>query len=206
MKIKICGITHPDDAEYAASLGADYIGMIFAGQSKRRVSLSIAKGIADRVRSSGTEPVGVFVEQTADQIISICQQTGITTVQLHGAVSQNALDILLSYYSIIYAIPIEEKGMGHQIQSLPSSVIPLYDNSKGGTGMPLNWKMCSPPKDAFWILAGGLNPNNVKEAIATLKPNGVDVATGVEFPNMTRKDPALVKAFIQNSRNSEEKI
>ncbi len=204
MKVKICGITHPDDAEYAARSGADYIGIIFAEQSKRKISLSIARSIADISKSIGTEPVGVFVEQTADQIMTICEQTGITTVQLHGVMSRKALDTLLSYYSIIYAISAEKSGRIHQIQSLPSSVVPLYDNSTGGTGIPFNWKAFSPPKDTFWMLAGGLNCHNIAEAIATLKPNGVDVASGVEFPNTTRKNPALVKAFIQISKNKQE--
>lgn len=206
MKVKICGITHPGDAEFAAHLGADYVGMIFAEQSKRKVSLSTAKSIVAISKNNGAEPVGVFVEQTDEQIISICEQTGITTVQLHGAASQKGLDALLRYYSIIYAISVEKSEIAHQMQSLPPSIIPLCDHSKGGTGVPFNWKTFSPPKDKFWILAGGLNPENVREAIAALKPGGVDVATGVEYPNMTRKDPELVKAFIQISKNKEKKI
>lgn len=204
MKIKICGITHPDDAEYAARLGADYIGMIFAEQSKRKVSISIAKSIADRAKSFHAEPVGVFVEQTADQIVSICEQTGINTVQLHGAISQQALNALLRDYSIIYAISVGKNGIASQTQSLPSPVIPLYDHAKGGTGTPFDWKTFSPPKNTFWMLGGGLNPENVAEAIAELKPSGVDVATGVELPNIVRKDPLLVKAFIQVAKKGEK--
>lgn len=204
MKVKICGITHPDDAEYAVRFGADYIGMIFAEQSKRKISLSMAKRIVAISKNNGAEPVGVFVEQTADQIISICEATGINTVQLHGTISQNALDTLLKDYSIIYAISVGKNGVTHQ--SLPSSVIRLYDNSTGGAGIPFNWKAFSSPKNNFWMLAGGLNPENIAEAIATLKPGGVDVATGVEFPNMTRKDPLLVKAFIQTAKNLKENI
>lgn len=206
MKVKICGLTYPNDAEYAASLGADYIGIIFADHSRRKVSLPTAKCIADVSKKAHAEPVGVFVDHTADQIISICTQTGINTVQLHGDISQSAFNALLSYYSIIYTISVEKNGIAHEIQSLPSSVIALYDNSKGGTGIPFNWKAFSPPKDTCWMLAGGLNCKNVGEAIASLKPGGVDVATGVEFPNSIRKDPSLVKAFIQISKNTKEKI
>lgn len=206
MKIKICGITHPDDAQYAASLGADYIGMIFAEQSKRRVSLSMAKSISHVSQRFGSEPVGVFVEQSADEIISICKKTGINTVQLHGAISQDALDVLLKNYSVIYVVSAGENEIAHQTRSLPSSMIRLYDNSKGGSGVTFDWKSFSSPKNVFWMLAGGLNPENVADAIAELHPGGVDVATGVEFPNMTRKDPFLVKTFIQNARKLKEKI
>lgn len=204
MKVKICGMTHPDDAEYAARLGADYIGIIFADRSRRKVSLAVAKCIADVSKKAGAEPVGVFVDQTADQIASICEQTGINTVQLHGATSQQALHAILGHYSIIYAISVEKNGITSQTQTLPISVIPLYDNSNGGTGVPFDWMAFSPPKNTCWMLAGGLNAENVADAIALLKPNGVDVATGVEFPNTTRKDPILVKAFIQAAKNVKE--
>lgn len=205
MKIKICGITHPDDAEYAACSGADYIGMVFADQSKRKVALPTAKNIADVSKSIGAEPVGVFAGQTVDQIVSICEQAGINTIQLHGAVSQQALEMLLSTYSIIYAISVEKNGIVSQKQSLPPQVIPLYDHSNGGTGMSFDWKAFTPPKNASWILAGGLNSENVAEAITALNPGGVDVATGVEFPGTIRKDPCLVKAFIRSAKSLKEK-
>lgn len=204
MKVKICGMTHPDDAEYAARLGADYIGIIFADRSKRKVSLPVAKCIADVSKKIGAEPVGVFVDQTAEQIISICTHTGINAVQLHGATSQQTLHAILGQYSIIYSISVEKNGYFSQTQNLPVSVILLYDHSNSGTGVPFDWMAFSPPKKTCWMLAGGLNADNVAEAIALLKPTGVDVATGVEFPNTTRKDPILVKAFIHAAKNVKE--
>lgn len=204
MKVKICGMTHPDDAEYAARLGADYIGIIFVDRSKRKVSLPVAKCIADVSRKAGAEPVGVFVDHTAAQIASICEQTGINTVQLHGATSHQALHAVLGRYSVIYAISVEKNGITSQTQTLPISVMPLYDNANGGTAVPFDWFAFSPPKNTCWMLAGGLNVENIAEAIALLKPNGVDVATGVEFPHAIRKDPSLVKAFIQAAKNVKE--
>lgn len=206
MKVKICGVTHPDDAEYAARLGTDYIGIIFADQSRRKVSLPVAKDIVEASRNIGAEPVGVFVDQTADQIFAICEQTGINTIQLHGALSRQALHVLLGNYSIIYAIPVEKNGTISQTQALPISVIPLYDNSKGGTGISFDWTAFSPPKDTLWMLAGGLNSENVAAAIALLNPGGVDVASAVEFPNTTRKDPALVRAFIRAVKQIKEEL
>lgn len=206
MKIKICGITHPDDAEQAASAGADFIGIIFAEHSKRRVSLSMAKIISDVSKNCSAEPVGVFVEHSADQIASICKQTEINTIQLHGSVSQQCLEILLKDFLIIYAISVDKNGVVHHPHSLPSRVIPLYDHSKGGSGMPFNWTAFTPPTHHCWMLAGGLNPENVAEAINLFKPSGVDVSTGVEFPHTPRKNPILVKSFIQAVKNSKERI
>ncbi len=204
MKVKICGVTHPEDAEYAASFGADYIGIIFATKSKRKVSLSLAKDIAMVSKNMGVEPVGVFSDQTAEQIVSICDKTGINTVQLHGNISRNAFTFL-NGYSIIYAVSVSSKQnvVISQKQNMFSSITYLYDNSVGGLGKPFNWETFSPPKNIYWILAGGLNYQNVEKAILLLNPNGVDVATGVEFPNVTRKNPILLKKFIQKAKNSK---
>ena len=87
---------------------------------------------------------------------------------------------------------------------LPASVIPIYDNSSGGTGIPFDRNIFNPPKGKCWFLAGGLNPENVFREIALLKPYGVDVSTGVEFPGSIRKNPILVRAFISAAKNLKE--
>ncbi len=203
MKIKICGVTHPDDAEVAAHLGADYIGIIFSTGSRRRVSVPLAKRIATAAKHGGAEPVGVFVEEPADQIAAICELAGIKWIQLHGSRPTEDLDLLIGTYLIIQAISVEKDGSVSQ-HIPPLAVTPLYDNLKAGCGTPFDWAAFSPPKKSHWILAGGLNPGNVAEAIALLKPYGVDVATGVELSRTTRKDPYLVKAFIQTARELQE--
>ncbi|MBA3721959.1 MAG: phosphoribosylanthranilate isomerase [Parachlamydiaceae bacterium] len=206
MKVKICGITHPDDAKCAAQEGADYIGIIFSDHSRRKVSIPLAIDIVHATKYEGAEPIGVFVDETADQIISFCENTGINRIQLHGSISKQSLPLLFKKYSIIYAIGVEGNGIATETYFLPEQVIPLYDNSKGGTGISFDWKSFHPPKNMPWILAGGLNPENVTEAINLLKPYGVDVSSGVEYPNMTRKDPILIKAFMQAIKQCEEYI
>jgi phosphoribosylanthranilate isomerase len=201
--IKICGITHPDDAECAVRLGADFIGVIFSDLSKRKITLSLAKEIAQIARQTRIELVGLFVDETRDQIISICEETGIRIVQLHGAIARSALPTLPSDYSIIYAISADKEGRVLTAKDLPPSVIQLYDSQNGGSGKSFDWESFSPPKESQWFLAGGLNPNNVAKAIAMLHPNGVDVTTGVEVPFTTRKDPRLIKAFIQAAKQNE---
>ena len=196
MKVKICGLTHSEDAFYAAELGADFIGILFAPSSKRYVSSSQAKEIVDAAKKGGAEPVGVFVDETAEEIFKICLETGIKTLQLHGALSKQAFSLLNPYYQIIYTVPTTQP-------ITPSSKnIFLFDHSTGGSGKMFNWKNFSPPKNTKWILAGGLNPSNVSAAIKLLHPYGVDVATGVEYAFSTRKNPILVKAFIQNEQQS----
>nr|CAI50972.1 phosphoribosyl-anthranilate isomerase [uncultured bacterium] len=206
MKIKICGLTHPDDAKCAVSSGADFIGIIFAERSRRKVSLSMAKGIAEITKNLKAEPVAVFDNQTADQIFSICDKTGIKTVQLHGAVSKQALCALSDKYSVIYAIEVNDQGEITPSLTLPPSVIPLYDNVNGGTGLTFNQSAFTPPDHTGWLLAGGLTPDNVAQSIALLNPGGVDVSTGVEIPGSTRKNPILVKAFIRAAKNVKDTL
>jgi phosphoribosylanthranilate isomerase len=192
MKVKICGVVHPEDARHAAQAGADYIGMLFAKRSRRVVDLNTAQKIADAARQGGADPVGVFEEQSAEQIFSICEQIGIHTVQLHGAPAQQGLEKLLGHYAILYTL-------ADFTQTAPLSVLPLYDPSSG-TGKRFDWSAVHPPKNRTWMLAGGLTPDNVADAIALLMPYGVDVASGVEFPKLLRKDPALVDAFIKAAK------
>ncbi len=202
MIVKICGITHPEDAAHAALAGADYIGILFSERSKRKVSVSLAKEIVHASKNAGAIPVGVFVEESATQILSFCERAGINDVQLHGEISRAAVPIIQSLYSIIYAIPVEAHGAVSDTIKLPPSIISLYDGRKGGMGIPFDWAQFSPPARKNWILAGGLTPDNIKDAITLLKPYGVDVSSGVEFNNSLRKDPALVAAFITAAKTT----
>ena len=211
MKVKICGITHPDDAVHAAHSGADFIGMLFSDFSKRRVSIDLAKDIVNAILQTSAIPVGVFVNETADEIISICEQTQISIVQLHGSISKSAVYELPKSYSIYYAVPVMRNGKVLEEISLPAGTIPIYDYYKGssevgsgtvsggGSGQSFDWTGFSPPQDQ-WILAGGLTPDNLKEALSILNPYGVDVCSGVEAQNSVRKDPSRVNDFIISAK------
>lgn len=198
-KIKICGVTHPEDAAFAITSGADYIGMIFSPSSKRNIEVSLAVQIARVVRERGALPVGVFVDQTVEEIHYLCEQIGLQMVQLHGTKARQACLHLDPSLKVIYAVPAEE------VKEVPCKAIPLYDGLNGGMGKSFNWKLFTPPK-RDWFLAGGLTPHNVRKAMALLKPFAVDVSTGVEFPGIPRKDPLLVQAFIEAIRTCEENI
>jgi tryptophan synthase beta subunit len=203
MKIKICGITHPEDAKEAALSGADYIGIIFSPRSKRGVSLSLAKKIALAAKQNGAEPVGVFIDETIDQILSLCKKTELSIVQLHRLPSEQEISALRKHYSIICTISVALDGSFQKKQKLPKDVCPLFDSLNGGTGLAFDWEEFSPPTNTPWILAGGLNAENVATAIHRLNPYAVDVSSGVEYPNNNRKDPVLLKSFIQAAKKAK---
>lgn len=198
MKVKICGVTHPMDAMHAGQAGADYIGINFSNYSKRSVSISQAKEIAEAAKKSGGIPVAVFVEESAEEILLCCQETAIKTVQLHGLQSRLAYEVLKSSFSIFYALAA---GQDYQRHLSKNSYL-LIDHGGGGSGQSFDWTSFTSPKNT-WFLAGGLQPGNVREAIHLLNPYGVDVASGVEFKNSIRKDPQLVELFVKNAKEAK---
>lgn len=198
MQVKICGVTQSEDAYQAAKAGADYIGVIFSPISKRMVTLEQAYEIKSAIQDTNSQLVGVFVNESAEQIHTICQQADISIIQLHGDQSRNAINFFIKTYSIFYAIPTNNNIFQEEYY-YHSNIIPLYDNDKSKNSKPFQWKYFVPPKKP-WILAGGLNINNVAEAIALLNPTIVDVASGVEQRNSIRKDHYLLQAFIETAK------
>jgi phosphoribosylanthranilate isomerase len=182
----------------AAEYGADFIGILFSPLSKRCVDLKTGKKIAQATRKKGAEPIAVFVNETLEEILNISKATGIKMFQLHGDLSKKAAKQLSSYGSLIYALVAnEQKTPLEEVDFL------LFDASKeSAVSAPFDWTHFSPPKNKKWILAGGLTPDNVAEAIKTLSPDGVDVASGVEDPITLRKNPALLKAFIERAKRA----
>lgn len=198
MKVKICGVTSRKDAEHAASVGADYIGIIFAKNSKRAVSLEQALDIAKVSKSFGAEPVAVFVEQTAEEIESICEKTQITTVQLHGEKSGEIFNKLYKKYKIFYGTNFLDPQSPYDCEYI------LYDNKNPGSGQfdkdRFKAKLSQAKK---CLIAGGLTPENVSEVIQHFEPYAVDVATGVEYLGSTEKDPKRVEAFINKAKSTK---
>jgi tryptophan synthase beta subunit len=199
MQVKICGITDPQDAIYAAKAGADYIGINFSSRSARCVTAAQGKKIAAAAREAGAVPVAIFVEQSVEEIHSLCAQMDIQTIQLHHAAYHDLLD-RLSRFIIFYAVSVHPDGSLSPIPFERENVRILYDCPGGGTGRSFDWAHFSAPPSSSFILAGGLHPENVQEAICLLKPDCVDVASGVELPNCTRKDPKRIDAFIRAAK------
>lgn len=199
MKIKICGITHPDDAQHAAEEGADYIGIIFSRQSKRVVTIKQAKEILTVANNYPITPVAVFLEQSFDDIKTIADNLQIDTIQIHGVHSTDEILRLSKLYTVFYAV---SDNLDDSI--LPyDRTIPLYDNHTPGSGHTFDWKSFNPPSSP-WVLAGGLNCHNIDTAMQLFNPHIVDVASGVEYQESNRKNPLLIKELIRKIRKRTE--
>ncbi|GGH72417.1 N-(5'-phosphoribosyl)anthranilate isomerase [Compostibacillus humi] len=202
MLVKICGITTSETAEAAAAAGADFIGFVFAA-SRRKITPERAKMIA-RSLSSSVKTVGVFVNETVEQMVNIAEYVGLDYLQLHGDEGEAVSKQLPR--PVIKAFSVKDKSIKN-IMNYPCDYY-LIDSPGGGTGKSFDWKLL----DKFnldaskLILAGGLNPENVQEAIRVVKPAGVDVSSGVETNGA--KDIKKIKQFIHATKNErkDEKI
>ena len=196
MKVKICGITDRQTALAAIEYGADALGFVFA-DSKRKVDRDTAKSIIDQLPARIMK-VGVFVNETKEQIERIASYVDLTHIQLHGEESPAFCNSLS--YPVIKALSIEKMEDFKQVNQFDCSFI-LLDGPKGkyrgGNGTAFDWMMAvkaelSPKKV---ILAGGLNVTNVVSAIEQVHPYMVDVSSGVETNG--KKDLAKIKHFIE---------
>lgn len=209
--IKICGTTSLADAELAVEAGADAVGFVFA-PSPRQVTPAQVAAIVQRLPQT-VEKIGVFAEAGADEIAAAVREAGLTGAQLHFDAAPELTARLREQFAdslrIVRVVRIHtEDGSAHEIPTDANCDAVLVDSCSktggGGTGIAYDWKLAASTifRDARlrkFIAAGGLNPANVAEAIATLQPWGIDVASGVESAP-GRKDPARLRAFIINAR------
>ena len=196
--VKICGITRRDDALLAAELGASYVGFVLWPQSPRAATLDQLREIIPALPSHVT-PVGVFVNPTADEI-KAAADAGIRLAQ----VSSDAADLLFDgIVPVIRAVHLDADGIAPNVDD-DLVLLDAHDPVKhGGTGRTVDWKRAAVIAGSRRVmLAGGLTPLNVREAIDTVHPYGVDVASGVESsPGIKNHD--LLRAFIEAVRGSE---
>jgi phosphoribosylanthranilate isomerase len=182
-KIKICGLTRPEDAVFAANLGADFLGMIFISESPRYLTADRAAAIANAVRQSGSQAklVGVFRNATSDLVQETARRVGLDIVQLHGVES----DEEVSHIGVPAIKTLHVSGTLPDTQAHPHAEWLLFDTfdgaRSGGTGRRFDWSLLSlyERKQPF-LLAGGLNADNVAAAISMVRPDAIDVASGVE--------------------------
>lgn len=222
MWIKICGTTSLADAQHAASSGASAVGFVLA-PSSRRVTVDQVGAIAKHLPRN-VERIGVFVNAHFDEIVNAVEEGDLTGVQLHANHDAELPRRLRAHFAspdrsplTIFAVLAFSEDMEPQMQAIARdtardhSIDALLIDSRspvghGGTGTRYDWQAAQymfrriAPQLRL-IAAGGLNPDNVAEAIRTLTPWGVDVATGVEAAP-GRKDPTRVAAFIRNARET----
>lgn len=205
--VKICGITNVEDAVECVRLGANMLGFVFA-DSPRRVDIDTVKHI-DRVVGSDVKTVGVFTEET-EEIVSIIRECRLTYAQLHGGQSEEFAR-KLGAGCVIRVARVENDNSIDALLQYENAAFFLLDtyskDAAGGTGKTFDWNLALRAKSLGkpLILSGGLNPNNVAEAIRVVRPFAVDVSSGVETcPG--KKDPAKVKEFISNVRKADNRL
>jgi len=195
--IKICGLTQPWDIDAVNIAKPDYIGFVFA-DSRLQINPFQAENLKKRL-SPDITPVGVFVNETIDNIISIIRRDIIHVVQLHGDETENYIETLKSLTDkpVIKAVSVLKAGDVQKWLGTCADYI-LLDNKGGASGQPFDWNLIGEVNRKFF-LAGGLNTQNIQSAIERLNPYGVDISTGVETNGA--KDKEKVIAIIRRIRN-----
>jgi phosphoribosylanthranilate isomerase len=196
MRVKVCGVTRPEDAALAAELGASAVGMIFWPKSPRFVDRARAKEIVAALPPF-VSAVGVFVNQL-EEVAYLAHEVGLSAVQLHGDETPDSYRSLP--YRAIKAIAVgDEETTRAAVAAVPASATILLDAydpvKRGGTGRAVDWTVASEiARERCVILSGGLNAENVLEAAAIVRPYAIDVSSGVESAP-GRKDPAKLRVF-----------
>jgi len=201
-RVKICGITTVDDAREAVQAGANAIGLVFA-DSPRRIDVERARGVLAGVGPFVT-PVALFVNSPLEVIAGITDSLGIRTVQLHGDEPPELVDALRPL-QVIKAVRVADEADLENLKRYRPDAFLLdarVSGKAGGTGKTFDWSLAVEPARRFRvILAGGLNPDNVADAVRQVRPYAVDVSSGVES-SPGRKDPDKMKAFIDRARST----
>lgn len=204
VRIKICGITNLNDALVAVEYGADALGFVFYPKSPRFVTSDTAKSIISALPPF-VMSVGVFVDTNREEIERISSQVGLDVIQLHGSEPPEMCNL---NKKVIKAIKVKERADFKLLDSYKNKVSAFLLDSYsphllGGTGEVFNWDIAVEAKRfGRIILAGGLTPDNIEEAIRKVRPYGVDVSSGVEGDRKGRKEHKKLRLFIERARRA----
>lgn len=228
--VKICGITNLEDAMVAVEAGADALGFVFYAKSPRNVDPETVANISNALPAA-VERVAVIVPHSMDDLTFVARNARVTALQLHlslmaplmtdssSAYGMNAFAPASKVFLALPAAPFIERKSSPDFAALRGDHLPkgIFDTvfldsgtpaQPGGTGHPFDWHAAVPlvadmRKQVNVVLAGGLNPGNVAEAISVLHPWGVDVSSGVEA-SPGKKDPEKVRAFVRAVREADK--
>lgn len=204
VKIKVCGITNVDDARMAVAAGADALGFVMYRKSPRFVEPAVVKAIVAGLPPF-VLPVGVFVNEEPERVRALVDECGLALAQLHG--DETALYCQDLGRPVMKALRLKDRGTFLALAEFQGRanvrgvLIDAFSNQAyGGTGQTVDWGLAQEAaRSTPIVLAGGLTPMNVAEAIAQVRPYGVDVSSGVEL-TPGKKDHDKVKAFIAAAR------
>lgn len=218
LRVKVCGLTRPEQAQAVAEAGADFVGVVFA-PSRRRITLDVAQEVAHSLELwhhmgvGRPALVGVFADATVEQVNAAARACPLDWVQLNG---DEPVDYCLQVAApVIKALRLPPgldtdaalaRLLAYREALAPLGGLLLVESAVpghyGGTGQALDWTLAGQlARQASFLLAGGLTPENVIEAIQRVRPWGVDVSSGVETNGA--KDPAKIKTFVKNARAAE---
>ena len=204
--VKICGLTRPIDAERAVDSGADLLGLNFVPTSSRCIDIACAQTIA-HVVSGRARLVGVFVDESLERILQVAADVPLDLVQLHGHESPEVVAAVGA--RAFKAVAIGSAEDVEFAKTYPGNLL-LVDarvaGQHGGTGVRIDPRLVAPlARERSVILAGGLRPENVAEAVRQVRPRGVDVASGVESaPGI--KDERMMQEFVQEARRAAREV
>ena len=202
IKIKICGLTSPKEAQFLNKNHVDFAGMVlFFPKSRRNISLEQAEQIMEmldrKIRS-----VAVVVSPTREQLVQI-QKAGFDYVQIHGELSEALLkEIHIPVWKAFNVNDLEQVKLYHNQKNIAGYV---FDGADYGSGKTFDWNLLKDiPRDGkLFLLAGGLNPSNVADAIRYVQPDGVDVSSGVEKDFGKGQDGEKIEQFVEQVRAEE---
>lgn len=203
VRVKICGITNLEDAKAAIEFGADALGFVFYKGSPRFVTVQQARSIISKLPPFVTT-VGVFVDEAPEIINSLIIDAGIDIIQLHGDERPEGCNFTRRCFKAIRIKSIDSLEPLKTFTGIVSAfLLDAYAaDALGGTGQKFNWDIAVEAKQfGRIILAGGLTPDNVREAILHVKPYGIDVSSGVEREK-GKKDHQKMKLFIERAKTA----
>jgi phosphoribosylanthranilate isomerase len=195
--VKICGITNEDDALLAVAMGADAVGFVFA-PSPRQIPVQQAYDITRRLPPE-ILTVGVFRDEHPKRVVELVHKAGVKAAQLHGSETPEVVaEVARAVKWVIKAFPAGSPKVA-DARSLATDLV-LLDGATPGSGKMFDWSLAGEvPEGVRLILAGGLDPDNVADAVRAVEPWGVDVSSGVER-SPGRKDPLKVKRFVERAK------
>ena len=224
IRTKICGIRRTEDAITAAEAGADFIGLVFVPGRRRRMEVTMAAEIVDELRTLVPEPpgvVGLFADQPLEEVVETIKSCALDLAQLCGQESpdycrQVAELTGAEIIKVLHVSASETAGQRAGDRGVEARMAPyrqagcrvtldrLVEGLQGGTGQSFDWDVAAQlsRQGHEFLLAGGLTPDNVAQAVAQVNPWGVDVSTGVETEGL--KDPGKILAFINNARGQSK--
>jgi phosphoribosylanthranilate isomerase len=197
VKVKVCGITSPEDARVAADAGADAIGLVFA-ESPRRISVERAREIAAALPQDILK-VGVFVDEEPEEVLRISREVGLDYAQLHGDETPEAVAEIRGGVRVMKALRVRNAQALAAVERYEADLF-LLDawsaKARGGTGVRFDWELAKSliGRDNI-VVSGGLSPENVREAIGYFEPYGVDASSSLE-ERLGKKNSERVRRFV----------